>query len=64
MHGFFSVPQSLPPYLSRGPPVLLNPERVVPISETERYDEQRSSPENGPHQWSVSIWTTCGGIWG
>ncbi|GAB6022622.1 hypothetical protein CHUAL_006717 [Chamberlinius hualienensis] len=28
----------LPPYISRGPPVLLNPERVVPMSETERFE--------------------------
>uniref|UniRef100_T1IV83 Uncharacterized protein n=1 Tax=Strigamia maritima TaxID=126957 RepID=T1IV83_STRMM len=30
--------QTLPSYLSRGPPVLLNPERVVPNSETERFE--------------------------
>lgn len=33
-----SVPQSLPSFLSHDPPVLLNPERVVPVSETERFE--------------------------
>ncbi|KAL7295523.1 hypothetical protein TKK_0011168 [Trichogramma kaykai] len=28
----------VPPYLSRGPPVLQNPERVVPVSEWERFE--------------------------
>lgn len=27
-----------PPYLSRGPPVLQNPERVIPLSECERFE--------------------------
>lgn len=32
------VPQSVPAYLSQGPPVLLHPERVVPLSESERFE--------------------------
>lgn len=31
-------PPPLPAYISRGPPVLLHPERVVPLSETERFE--------------------------
>ncbi|KAK6628618.1 hypothetical protein RUM43_002433 [Polyplax serrata] len=33
-----SVPQSMPAYLSQGPPVLLHPERVIPLSESERFE--------------------------
>ncbi|XP_041378123.1 ski oncogene-like isoform X2 [Gigantopelta aegis] len=32
------VPGILPSYLHKGPPVLLNPERVIPYSESERYE--------------------------
>merc|ERR1719374_204028 len=32
------VGRLLPAYLSAGPPVLLNPERVVPFSEQSRYE--------------------------
>ncbi|EEB18728.1 hypothetical protein Phum_PHUM530130 [Pediculus humanus corporis] len=33
-----SIPQSVPAYLSQGPPVLLHPERVIPLSESERFE--------------------------
>lgn len=28
----------MPAYLSQGPPVLLHPERVIPLSESERFE--------------------------
>jgi len=33
-----SMLPALPPYLSHGPPVLLHPERVVPLSECQRFE--------------------------
>ncbi|KAJ4443350.1 hypothetical protein ANN_05018, partial [Periplaneta americana] len=33
-----SLPTSVPAYLSHSPPVLLHPERVVPMSESERFE--------------------------
>ncbi|CAI9735493.1 ski oncogene-like [Octopus vulgaris] len=35
---YYSLPRSLPSYLQTGPPVLLHPERVIPHSESARYE--------------------------
>lgn len=34
---YFSLPP-VPPYLGQGPPVLLHPDRVVPLGEYERFE--------------------------